>query len=124
MSYTYGTLYNVDKFRGFLMIGLISLCWFLAFSTIAEAGPPLPPLPTLVPPTDPLDEQIYQLQKFARLDHYRLRYMTAITTTNSGATWYVERRFTYGEASIVIVVMALVLVQVFSIMYRVVTRER
>jgi len=39
-------------------------------------------------------------------------------TTSSGAMWVIERRFTYGEASIVIVVMALCLITVFDIILR------
>ena len=39
-------------------------------------------------------------------------------TTSSGAMWVIERRFTYGEASITIVLMALCLLTIFDIILR------
>lgn len=44
-------------------------------------------------------------------------------TTSSGAMWVIERRFTYGEASIVIVVMALCLITIFDIILRLATQR-
>jgi len=44
---------------------------------------------------------------------------TVITeTTSSGAVWVIERRFTYGEAATVIMLMAITLVMVFDIALR------
>lgn len=39
-------------------------------------------------------------------------------TTSSGAIWVIERRFTYGEASIVIVILVLCLITIFDILLR------
>jgi hypothetical protein len=52
-------------------------------------------------------------------DVHQIEASSIITrTTFSGAMWVIERRFTYGEASIVIVVMALCLITVFDIILR------
>jgi hypothetical protein len=93
---------------------------------VAQAQAPPPPTPTLVPVTGPDTSatQTLQLQEFARDSSYFIAQTTVYTATVGGATWAVERRFSYGEASITLVGMALVLVQVFWLTYQIVTRER
>lgn len=88
--------------------------------------PTPPPTPTLAPVVGASTSatQTLQLQDFARRESYLLEASTVYTTTSSGAVWVVERRYTYGEAGITIVVMALALVQAFDLLYRIVTRER
>ena len=84
-------------------------------------GPP-PPTPTLVQPiTDTISgDQALQLQEFARGLLYGVHPSTVITkTTTSGSIWLIERRFTYGEAAVVILLMALVLVLVFDLGVRI-----
>jgi hypothetical protein len=45
---------------------------------------------------------------------------TVITkTTSSGANWTLERRFTWGDAAVVVVAMAVILIQVFGLVIRV-----
>lgn len=84
-------------------------------------GPP-PPTPTLVQPvTDTISgDQALQIQEFLRDLSYGVHPSTVITkTASSGSVWLIERRFTYGEAAVVILLMAVVLVLLFDIGIRV-----
>lgn len=72
-----------------------------------------PPMPTLVP-SGVITAQVYQLQEFQQVQSYDIQHTVAYTATVGGATWAIERRFTYGEASITILLMAVVLVLVFD----------
>ena len=105
----------------------VSLACYLVLATavVVQADDP-PPTPTLAPVVGSTTSatQTLQLQEFARRSSYLAEYTTVITATTSGAAWVLERRFTYGEASITIVGMALVLIQAFGLMYKVVTGER
>jgi len=49
---------------------------------------------------------------------------TTYTTTVGGATWAVERRFSYGEAGITVVVMALALIETLRLLYQAVNDGR
>ena len=88
--------------------GAVCLALLLALSgvnALASAPPgdqyPAPGISSSKQITDPLEAQ------------------TLITnTTTSGALWIIERRFTYGEASIVIVLLALCLLTIFDILLR------
>jgi hypothetical protein len=78
--------------------------------------------PTLVPATGSTTSpsQTLQIQEFTRELLYGVHPSTVITkTTSSGSTWLIERRFTYGEAAVVIVLMALLLVALLDIVIRV-----
>lgn len=112
-----GTLSVIVK-RSLLLAAVLLLS--IAAPVLADEPPPLP---TLVPP-GVIAEQFYQLQGFEMVQAYDIYHTTSYTATVNGAVWAVERRFTYGEAGITLVAMALVLVQVAGLTYRVVTRER
>jgi len=59
----------------------------------------------------------HTIQTFA--DPLEIEASTLITnTTTSGAMWVIERRFTYGEASITILLMASCLIRIFDIILR------
>jgi hypothetical protein len=80
-----------------------------------------PPTPTLAPVTGftPTATQTHQLQYFARQAAYGVHPSTVITnTTSSGSVWLLERRFTYGEAAIVVLLMAVALLLTLDLMLR------
>jgi len=91
----------------------------------AEAQEP-PPTPTLAPviSTTTSATQTYQLQEFARSGAYMIANTTTYTTTVGGATWAVERKFSYGEAGITVVVMALALVELLNLLYQIINDGR
>ena len=76
-----------------------------------------PPLPTLVP-SGVITDQVYQLQQFQQVQAYDIQHTTAYTATVNGATWAIERRFTYGEAGITIMLMAVSLLLLFDLLYK------
>jgi len=82
---------------------------------------PPPPTPTLVPIySGGCCTQTHQLQQFARELVYGVHPSSVITkTTSAGSVWLIERRFTYGEAAVVILLMAVVLVMLFDLAIRV-----
>ncbi len=96
----------------------------IAVFLIGAVGPAVvraddpPPMPTLVPP-GVIAEQFYQLQQFEMVQAYDIYHTTSYTATVNGATWAIDRRFTYGEAGITILLMALVLEVVFLLMYEI-----
>jgi hypothetical protein len=85
-----------------------------------------PPTPTLAPVVSETTSatQTYQLQEFARSGAYLTQHTTVYTATVGGATWAVERRFSYGEAGITVVVMALALVETLRLIYQAVNDGR
>lgn len=105
-------------------VAVIGLALVLCSVSPVQADDP-PPTPTLVPITGATTSatQTMQLQEFAREMAYLVGQTTVYTATINGATWAVERRFSYGEAGITIVLMALVLLKVLDLTYRVVTRR-
>ncbi len=90
------------------------------------AQPPPPPTPTLVPVVgpDPSATQTLQLQEFTRDLAYLIRHTTIYTTTSSGASWALERRVSYGEAAVVVLLIAVALIQVGDLVNRFTTRGR
>ncbi len=102
---------------------IVAFAIALSCSPVAALADEPPPLPTLVP-SGVITDQVYQLQQFQQVQAYDIQHTVVYTATVGSAVWAVERRFTYGEAGITLVGMALLLVQVLGLMYRVVTRER
>jgi len=102
---------------------LAALLLSIAAPVLADEPPPLPTLVPVIGVTTSATQTL-QLQEFARESAYLIGQTTVYTATVNGSVWAVERRFTYGEAGITLVAMALVLVQVVGLTYRVVTRER
>lgn len=107
---------------------MIRLCVaLLSFILVVGAAPPAvyaqeppPPTPTLAPIVgpDPSATQTLQLQEFARDAAYLVRHTTTYTTTSTGAPWSLERRVTYGEASVVVMLMVVALLQIGGLVYR------
>jgi hypothetical protein len=104
-----------------VLCGVIPALWPVPVS--ADDPPPTPTLAPVIGSTTSATQTL-QLQEFLRPLGYQLGHTVAYTATVGGATWVVERSFSYGEASVTIIGMALVLMQVLSLSYRVVTRER
>lgn len=92
-------------------------------SPVAVCADEPPPLPTLVPPGD-ITDQVYQLQQFQQVQAYNIQYTTAYTATVGGATWAIERRFSYGEAGITIMLMAVSVLLLFDLLYKVTVGTR
>jgi len=58
------------------------------------------------------------LQIFTRDLYYLLSSTTSYTTTSSnGVTWALERRVSYGDASVVVVLLVIALLQVGTLVY-------
>ncbi len=72
-----------------------------------------PPLPTLVP-SGVITDQVYQLQQFQQVQAYDVQHTVVYTATVGSATWAIERRFTYGETGITIMLMAVALLLLFD----------
>ena len=102
----------------FVLISTLLLC-----SPVAVLADEPPPLPTLVP-SGVITDQLYQMQEFERAQAYDIQETTIYTAAVSGATWAIDRRFTYGEAAIVIMLMAVVLVILFDLMYKIAVGAR
>lgn len=98
---------------------LIAVLLFLSLAAPVLADDP-PPQPTLAPVMGATTSatQTLQLQEFARESAYLVGQTTIYTATVNGATWAIERRFTYGEAGITIVLMAIALMLLFNLIYK------
>lgn len=109
----------------FLLALLSALLGMLPVDHQAMAMADPPPTPTLAPilGASPSATQTRQLAEFARDTYYQLSNTMAYTTTTSGAVWAVERRISYGEAAVVVVVMLSVLVQIGTLTYQFATRR-
>lgn len=117
-------LFNLRLGYNHPMLLIVSVVCSLVVVGAAEAQEP-PPTPTLAPVISNTTSatQTLQLQEFARSQAYLTQHTTVYTTTVGGSTWAVERRFTYGEAGITVVVMALALVETFRLLYQVINRR-
>jgi anti-sigma-K factor RskA len=104
---------------------VVAVVVVLAGGAAVQAQEP-PPTPTLAPvvSTTTSATQTYQLQEFARSEAYLVDHTTVFTTTVGGATWAIERRFSYGEAGITVVMMALALVETLRLIYQAVNDGR
>lgn len=97
---------------------LLSLAPIMPASVLADAPPPTPTLAMPVSTTTSATQTL-QLQDFSRQAAYGVHPASVVTkTTSSGAVWLIERRFTYGEAATVILLMAVALVLVFDVVLR------
>jgi len=113
--------YSVTVKRSLLLAAVLLLS--IAAPVLADEPPPLPTLVPVVGVTTSATQTL-QLQEFARENAYLIRQTTAYTATVNGSVWAVERRFTYGEAGITILLMALVLEMAFLLMYKITVGER
>ena len=104
-----------------LVIAFIST--LLLVSPVAVLADEPPPMSTLVP-SGVITAQVYQLQEFQQVQTYDIQYTVAYTATVNGATWAIERRFTYGEAGVIIMLMAVVLLLLFDLTYKVTVGTR
>lgn len=96
----------------------------VAAPSVGAQTPP-PPTPTLAPVTGSQTSatQTLQLQEFTRDLAYLLQNTTTYTTTTTGAAWALERRVSYGEAAVVIMLMVVALAQIGSLVYTATTRR-
>ncbi|MCP4544633.1 MAG: hypothetical protein GY832_46625 [Chloroflexi bacterium] len=105
------------------VILVTAIIFVLGGSPVTVSADEPPPLPTLVP-SGVITDQVYQLQEFHQVQAYHIQHTTAYTATVGGATWAIECRFTYGEAGIIIMLMAVVVVMAFDLVHKIVLGGR
>jgi hypothetical protein len=102
----------------YLAVCVLLLSLVMPAPVLADAPPPTPTLAVPVSTTTSATQTL-QLQEFSRQAAYGVHPSTVVTkTTSSGSVWVIERRFTYGEAATVILLMAVVLVLAFDVALR------
>lgn len=112
--------------RVFAIVIIVAGFWVAGAGHACAQSPP-PPTPTLAPVVgpDPSATQTLQLQAFTRDLYYYVQHTTSYTTTtSSGAPWALERRVSYGDASVVIVLLVVALLQIGGLVIQFSTRGR